>query len=255
MIVLLSPAKNLDYESQVVVDNHSQPRLLENADYLINKLRKLSARQISNLMKLSPALADLNYERYQRFSTPFSIENARQAVYAFNGEVYNGLDASTLSEEDLAYAQNNLRILSGLYGLLKPLDLMQAYRLEMGTKFAVTKTKKDLYHYWNTSITDLINQDLEESNSDCLINLASNEYFKAVKPSIISKKIITPIFKEEKEGEFKVVMVYAKKARGMMARFIIQNRLSASEDIKGFDVENYAFNSHLSSANEWVFTR
>jgi len=255
MLTLLSPAKTLDFETAPTTDVYSQAILLENAEYLVKKLRKLSVSQIGNLMHLSEKLADLNHHQYANFHTPFTSDNAKQAILAFKGDVYVGLEAESFSADDFDFAQNHLRILSGLYGLLRPLDLMQAYRLEMGTRWSVTPTKNNLYKYWNTQITKKINEILEAQEEKILVNLASNEYFKAVKPKLVEGRILTPVFKDFKNGQYKVISFFAKKARGSMARYIIQNRITNLDDIKAFDTNGYYYKKELSKENEWVFVR
>ena len=254
MIFVLSPAKNLDYESPVQTDVLTKPFFEEETKALIKKLQKLKPAAISDLMNLSPKLADLNYERYQNFKFE-SPENVRQAAVAFNGDAYLGLNANSLTKEEVEYAQDHLRILSGLYGLLKPMDAIQPYRLEMGTKLEVNTSKKNLYEFWDTKITSAINKALDATDSECLVNLASNEYFKAIKIAKLKKPVITINFKEKKGDTFKVIMVYAKKARGMMARYLIKNKVTDLEQIKLFDVEGYMFNETLSEEENWVFTR
>ena len=205
-------------------------------------------------MSISDKLAGLNAARFEAWQTPFTPENAKQAVLAFKGDVYTGLDAKTLSAEDFVFAQSHLRILSGLYGLLRPLDLMQAYRLEMGTRFANTRGK-DLYAFWGNQITKKLNQEMQQQTDNVLVNLASNEYFKAVKPAAFDGEVFTPVFKDLKNGQYKIISFYAKKARGLMVRYIIDNKITRVEDLKGFDYEGYAFNADMSQGNEWVFTR
>lgn len=252
MITLLSPAKTLDYESEIPQLETSSPAFIEDADYLNNKLKKLSSRKIAKLMNLSTDLAELNYERYQSFQTPFNDDNARPAIYAFKGDVYTGLDAGSLSGKDISFAQEHVRILSGLYGLLKPLDLMQPYRLEMGTSFAVTPKKKNLYAYWDKKITEKLNAEIKD---ETVINLASAEYFKVVKPKLLNAKVITPQFLDAKGGEYKMIGFFAKKARGMMTRYIIKNRIDSPEELKGFNLEGYNYNESLSEEDKPVFTR
>jgi cytoplasmic iron level regulating protein YaaA (DUF328/UPF0246 family) len=256
MIVLLSPAKNLDFESEVPSNDWTEPRCLEESNYLIGKLQKLKPRGISKLMSLSQNLADLNYERYQGWSAEPRGVNYRGAAYAFNGEVYTGLDFESFTEEDRAYAQERLRLLSGLYGLLRPLDLIQPYRLEMGTSLKVTPKKTNLYKYWDGRIADLLEEDLSAVGSEAVINLASVEYFKSVKKGVVTRPIIACGFQESQPGGgFKTVMMYAKKARGLMAQYILKNRLENPEDLKGFDWEGYSFNEALSQDDNWLFTR
>lgn len=257
MLTLLSPAKTLDFEKEPVTTIHTQADLLENAEYLVKKLRKLSVAKIGKLMSISEKLAELNHQRYTNFQPPFTLQNAKQAVLAFKGDVYIGLDAENFSEADFEFAQSHLRILSGLYGLLRPLDLIQPYRLEMGTRFKVTPAKDNLYKYWDTKITQKINETLETfpKEEQVLVNLASNEYFKAVKPKLLKGSILTPIFKDFKNGQYKVISFFAKKARGSMTRFIIQNRITQVKDLKGFDTDGYSFHEGMSKEQEWVFVR
>jgi cytoplasmic iron level regulating protein YaaA (DUF328/UPF0246 family) len=255
MLMLLSPAKKLDYNTAPATARFSQPELMGNAEYLVDKLQKISATKIGKLMDLSVNLSNLNFERFQAFHTPFTPENAKQAVLAFNGDVYLGLDASTLSESDFDFAQAHLRILSGLYGLLKPLDLIQPYRLEMGTSFAVTPSKKTLYKYWNNTITDVANTALSEQGDDVLLNLASGEYFKAVQPERVKGIVINVHFRDLKNGVYKPISIWVKQARGMMARYVIQNRIKKPEDLKGFDAKGYYFSPNDSTDTELVFLR
>jgi uncharacterized protein len=252
MITLLSPAKTLDFESAAQTKTHTQPEFLENSEYLINKLRKLSARQIGKMMSINTELADLNQARFNSWSLPFNLKNAKQAMLAFRGDVYRGLNATEFNEADLQFAQKHVRILSGLYGLLRPLDLMQPYRLEMGTRWAVTPKTKNLYAYWDSAITEHLVTSLDEP---VVINLASNEYFKAVKPKLLGARIITCQFQDFKNGEYKSLMTYAKLGRGYMTNFIIKNKINKAEDLKGFNLKKYTYNDKFSSENEWVFTR
>ncbi|GAA0341723.1 peroxide stress protein YaaA [Bowmanella denitrificans] len=254
MLIVLSPAKNLDYDTQAHIQAYSQPMMLDQAEALIQVCRDLSPAQVGSLMHISDKLAHLNVERYHNWSLPFNQHNAKQAVLAFNGDVYTGLEAANLSEADLNYAQQHLRILSGLYGLLRPLDLMQPYRLEMGTKLANPRGK-DLYQFWGERITSGLNQALSEQGDNVLVNLASNEYFKAVKPKTLDGMIVTPTFKDKKNGQYKVISFFAKKARGMMARFILTNRLTELEQLKDFDLGGYRFDSSQSSPRELTFIR
>lgn len=254
MLLVVSPAKNLDYETPSITAAFTQPEFLDKSEILINRCRRLSPAKISSLMKISDKLAGLNADRYASWSTPFDSANAKQAVLAFNGDVYAGLQANSFSESDLDYAQQHLRILSGLYGLLKPLDLMQPYRLEMGTKLNVRRSK-NLYEFWGNTITDKINQDLSSQGDNILINLASNEYFKSVKTKLVDGVVVTPVFKDKKNGEYKIISFFAKKARGLMARYIIQNRITDVAELSGFDLEGYQFNPELSKTNQPVFTR
>ena len=254
MLVVISPAKTLDYDTVPVISKATQPRLLDESQLLINDVRKLSPAQLSSLMKISDKLGQLNAARFEAWSTPFNKGNAKQAVLAFKGDVYTGLDAETLDSDGFAFAQKHLRILSGLYGLLRPLDLMQAYRLEMGTKLANARGK-DLYGFWGGIITGLVNRDLKASGSDMLVNLASNEYYKSVQEKDIKGKIITPVFKDWKNGQYKIISFYAKKARGMMCRYMIDHQTTEPEALKGFDTDGYQFNETMSTEVEWVFTR
>lgn len=250
MIALLSPAKSLDMDSPCQTDQHSQPELLDHSEYLVGKLKKLSARQIGKMMSVNPDIAGLNHDRFQQWSTPFTLKNAKPAMLAFRGDVYRGLASHEFDEKDLAFAQNHVRILSGLYGLLKPLDLMQAYRLEMGTRWAVTPRQTNLYKYWGNIIADKVN---EVAGDGPVINLASNEYFKSVKA--LKNPVITCHFKDLKNGEYKSLMTYAKLGRGYMTHFLVKNKITKAEDLKNFNLKKYGYNDKLSTADEWVFTR
>ncbi len=254
MLIVISPAKTLDYATPPKTKSFTLPAYLDDSQELIDRLRQLSALDIAELMKVSSKIAELNFERYESWSKDFSFDNAKQAILAFKGDVYTGLDAESLSVADLKYAQSHLRMLSGLYGLLRPLDLMQPYRLEMGTRIDNPRGK-NLYEFWGTKITEGLNQQLKKIKSSTLINLASNEYFKAVKPAALQGEIITPAFKEYKNGQYKMIGVYAKKARGLMSRFIIQNRIDNVDDLQQFDVDGYGFNGKMSDDKTWVFTR
>lgn len=252
MLMLVSPAKTLDYETPVPIEEFTQPEFLDQSQLLIDELKELTPKDVASLMKLSDKLADLNVGRFQHWSLPFNAENARQAVYAFKGDVYTGLDAYSLKKSDMNFAQKHLRILSGLYGLLKPQDLIQPYRLEMGTKFH-NQRGANLYEFWGDTITDKLNAESEAK--DVIINLASNEYFKAVNKKALNGTVITPIFKDEKNGQFKIISFYAKKARGLMAAYVIKNRIKKAEDIKAFDVDGYYFSAEQSNDKDWVFLR
>ncbi|MGD9659874.1 MAG: peroxide stress protein YaaA [Porticoccaceae bacterium] len=254
MIVVISPAKTLDYEKTPTTATFSMPDFLDEAETLIDELRELTPPQVSELMGISAKLGDLNFGRYLEWSRPFSPSNAKQALLAFKGDVYTGLEAETLSQQQLEWAQDHLRILSGLYGLLRPLDLMQPYRLEMGTKFANSKGS-NLYEFWGEQLTHALNRQLAKDKKATLINLASNEYFKAVQVRKLRAEVITPVFKDWKGGKYKIISFYAKKARGMMAGYIIRHRLENPEDIKQFDHGGYRYNPAMSTHNEWVFTR
>ncbi len=254
MLILLSPAKTLNYDIQPQTETFSQPEYTAEAETLVNQLRKYSPAQLQKLMHINPDLASLNVQRYQDWHLPFDPDNAKQALLVFKGEVYNGLKADTLSEDDLLFAQDHLRILSGLYGALSPLDLMQPYRLEMGTKMKVGR-KKDLYHFWGDKITHHVKQLLQSSQQKVLINLASNEYFKTIDTSKLDARVITPVFKDYKNGVYKFITVYGKNARGMLSRFIIKKRITDVENLKLFDEAGYYYNDRMSEGNEWVFTR
>jgi cytoplasmic iron level regulating protein YaaA (DUF328/UPF0246 family) len=254
MLLVVSPAKNLDFQTPAAIEEFTQPELLSHSKQLISRCRKLSPAQISSLMKISDKLAGLNADRYASWTIPFDQSNAKQALLAFNGDVYTGLDAASFSQDDFSFAQQHMRILSGLYGLLKPLDLMQAYRLEMGTKLD-TEKGTNLYQFWDDIITEKLNSAMQEQGDNILVNLASNEYFKSVKPSKLDGQIVTPAFKDCKNGQYKIISFFAKKARGMMARFIIQNRVKEISQLEQFDLAGYRFNPAMSKANEPVFTR
>lgn len=254
MLIVVSPAKTLDYESPLATKISTTPDYLTDSKELINRLRRFSALDIAELMKVSKKIADLNFERYESWKTPFTEKNARQAALAFKGDVYTGLAAESFNAADFKFAQQHLRMLSGLYGLLRPLDLMQPYRLEMGTRLE-TDRGKNLYEFWGSTITEGLNKQLGKIKSDYLINLASNEYFKSVKTKELNGEVITPAFKEYKNGDYKMIGIYAKKARGMLSRYIIKQRLTDPEDIKLFTEDGYKFNKKLSNGNNWVFTR
>ena len=241
MLMVVSPAKNLDYKTPLKVSAHSQPALMAQTEPLLARCQQLTPADLSSLMGISDKLALLNAERFASFELPFTADNARPAAFAFNGDVYAGLDAGSMSEADIAFAQAHLRILSGLYGVLKPLDLMQPYRLEMGTKLA-TESGNNLYEYWGHTITDHLNETLATHDTQVVVNLASTEYFSAVKPKGLNAQIITPVFKDEKNGKVKIISFYAKKARGMMARHLIENNASTLEDVLSFSSGGYAFN-------------
>jgi hypothetical protein len=252
MKIIISPAKSLDFESNVPTSLHTQPRFLEQSEKLNKKLKTLSKKKLSDLMKISDDLATLNYERNQTWQTPFTKENAKQAIYAFTGAVFQGIDVQTLSEEKIPLLQENLRILSGLYGLLKPLDLIQPYRLEMGTRLKVG-AKDNLYKFWDDAVAKSLNDELVDG--ELLVNLASTEYFKVIPKKVLKVDMITPVFKDFKNGEYKTIMTYAKMARGYMVRYIIDNNVKTIEDLKGFNIEKYRFSEELSQGNELVFTR
>lgn len=254
MLIVISPAKKLDYDTPAKTKKSTMPDFLDDSAELISVLRKYSAMDLAELMHLSMNLAELNFDRYYQWKKDYGTDEAKQCLLAFKGDVYAGMDAESFSAKDLDFAQSHLRILSGLYGLLRPLDLMMPYRLEMGTKLE-NERGKNLYEFWGDTITNTINKQLKAQKDDILINLASNEYFKSVKPKQVEGRIITPQFKENKNGSYKMIGIYAKKARGLMSRFILLNRLKKPEDIKAFDYEGYQFNEELSKGDQWVFTR
>ncbi len=253
MIAVLSPAKRLNEQVAEPLP-HTFPHLLEQAEELAGVMKKKSSRQLRNLMNISEDLASLNVQRYQDMEFPPQPGREKQALLTFEGDVYQGLQAHELSEEDLLFAQEHVRILSGLYGLLRPLDLIHPYRLEMGTPLQV-KRKKSLYQFWDDQITRQLNDDLEASGTPILLNLASKEYFQAIRPEKVGGKILHIHFKEERGGELKIVSFYAKKARGMMARFLIDHRINDPEGLKDFSDEGYGFREELSSQTDWIFSR
>jgi cytoplasmic iron level regulating protein YaaA (DUF328/UPF0246 family) len=254
MLTLISPAKTLDFETPAVTDVHTQGEFLDHSAELIDQLKLQSPDDISALMKLSSKLSELNVQRYHDWCLPFDQDNSKAAVLAFKGDVYTGLDAESFSEDDFSYAQSHLGILSGRYGLLRPLDLIQPYRLEMGTKFGNTRGV-NLYTFWGSIITDAINQRLALSKSNILVNLASNEYFKAVKAKQLNAELITPVFKDEKNGQYKIISFYAKKARGLLAAYIIQNKVTNVKQLCEFDVAGYRFVAAESDAQTLTFKR
>ena len=252
--MLLSPAKTLDYETPATTDSFSIPDYLEKSSELVKVLKQKSFLDLMELMQVSQKIAELNVERFNQWKLPFSTENAKQAVLAFKGDVYTGLDAPALSENRLAYTQLHLRILSGLYGLLRPLDLMQPYRLEMGLKMT-TKKGENLYQFWGEKITDALNVLLAKQDEPVLINLASNEYFKSVQKKNLDGRLITPEFKDWKNGKYKMISFFAKKARGLMVRYAIDHNIQKAEVLQNFDYDGYHFNLELSQADKWVFSR
>ena len=254
MLAVISPAKTLDYESRCPAHDPSQPEFLDEAGEIIGVLKKKTRPQLGDLMSISEKLADLNFQRYKDWSRPFSEDNARAALLAFKGDVYTGFDVENYGKRDFNFAQKHLRILSGLYGLLRPLDLMQPYRLEMGTKLK-TKRGGDLYAFWDEKITHAVNRVVADSKGKALINLASNEYFKSIRPKLLECDVITPSFKDLKNGKYKIISFFAKKARGMMCDHMILNRLTKPEELKSFDRAGYRYNEALSKGNTWVFTR
>ncbi|VAW49748.1 UPF0246 protein YaaA [hydrothermal vent metagenome] len=254
MLMLISPAKSLDETTPVPFKCESKPVLLEQAAELMDSLQTLVPDEIAQLMHISDKLAELNYQRFQDWQVPFSEERAKQAAWLFKGDVYQGLDAYGLSEGGVKFLQTHLRILSGLYGLLKPCDKILPYRLEMGTKYPNAKGK-DIYAFWGEQITEQLNLALQAMNSRTVVNLASNEYFKAVQPNVLNAQIITPIFKDWKGGKYKIISFYAKKARGLMVRYATDHRVEHAEELKHFNVGGYRFAPELSNETDWVFTR
>lgn len=258
MLMVISPAKTLDY-SGADYPHFTTPEMLDKSEVLVDHLSTYDPLQLSDLMKISDKLAELNRQRYQDFETPFTPENAKQALLVFNGDVYRGIKVKEYDDDELAFAQKHLRILSGLYGVLRPLDLMQPYRLEMGTKLK-TEKGKNLYEFWGTQISTLINaafeaEALETKAEPCLVNLASNEYFKSVDRKTLKAKILNIAFKENKNGVYKIVAIHAKRARGLMVDFAIRNRVENGEQLKDFDTEGYRFDAALSEPDTWVFGR
>ena len=254
MFFVLSPAKNLNEKAPTPVKEFTQPDLLAEAEILMRQLRELAPQQIAELMHVSDKIALLNAERNAEWHTPFTPDNAKQAVFMFNGDVYEGIAADTLKPEQIQYLQQHVRLLSGLYGILRPLDLMQPYRLEMGTAFANTRGK-NLYEFWGDIITDLLNDTLAQAGSDILVNLASQEYFKSVNTKKLKARLITPVFKDEKNGKYKIISFYAKRARGLMVRYAAEHNITDPEMLKNFDYEGYSFNAAASNESEWVFMR
>lgn len=254
MITVISPAKKLDFDTPTPKLDATKPDFLPQSRKLNRILREYPELDLMELMHISKNIAALNVERNNSWKTPFTLNNAKPALLAFKGDVYQGLDAPTLKPADLKFSQKHLRILSGLYGILRPLDLMQAYRLEMGTKLP-NEAGKNLYEFWGDQLTSKINEELASHRTKTLVNLASNEYFKSIKPRLLEGEVITPAFKERKNGDYKMIGIYAKKARGLMSRFMIKNRIDHPEELKSFDLEGYGFNETLSTDSNWVFTR
>ena len=252
MKIIISPTKSLDFETKAQTEVFSQPRFLEYSKKLNKKLKTYSKSQLSKLMKISDNLGALNYERNQRWNPEFTIDNAKQAVYSFTGEVFRSIDVNSLTDKGVSMLNEKVRILSGLYGILRPLDLIQPYRLEMGTKIKVDNTD-NLYKFWGDLLAESLNNEMEKG--DVLLNLASLEYFKAVPKKVLKVPMITPIFKDFKNGDYKVIMTYAKKARGLMVRYIIDNNIETLEELKGFNVQGYAFSETMSTNDELIFTR
>ena len=253
LVTIISPAKKLDYSPVEKNIDSTIPSLLEHSNELIKDLKSLNPQEVSSLMSLSDKLGALNYERFQEWKTPFTKSNSKQAILAFKGDVYQGLDAESLSETELIWAQKHVRILSGLYGILKPMDLMQPYRLEMGTKFA-TKRGQNLYDFWNSIITEELNKNFSSDNTN-LLNLASNEYFKSINVSELKANVISPVFMDKKNGKYKIISFFAKKARGLMTRYVIKNRIEDVTDIQNFEEGGYFFSEAMSEDNKPVFCR
>ncbi|MYH17476.1 MAG: peroxide stress protein YaaA [Gammaproteobacteria bacterium] len=254
MLAIISPAKSLDFDGRAPTRKSSVPSFLDDSAELIRELRELAPQGLSDLMGISTSLAELNYDRYATWGEPFSRRNAKQAMFAFNGDVYLGLKSTEFSERDLTWAQKHLRILSGLHGILKPLDLIQPYRLEMGTRLP-NRRGGDLYEFWRDKVTAALNEAIDAQRQPILVNLASNEYFNAVDTARIDARIITPTFKDLKNGRYMFISFFAKKARGLMAAYLIKNRVSTLKALKAFDWQGYRFSPAQSSANEWVFLR
>ena len=254
MLTVISPAKTLDFETPTLTEEFTQPSHLRQSRQLVKLLRDYSAEDLSSLMGVSENIAELNAKRFKQWKTPFKPENARQAMFAFKGDVYIGLDAYSMNQKNIDFAQAHLRILSGLYGLLRPLDLMQPYRLEMGTRLQ-TGDGSNLYQFWDSRITDTINKELKSMERPVLINLASNEYFKSVQAKNLRGEIITPEFREFHNNKYQIISFFAKKARGLMSRYIIDNEITDPEAIKDFNIEGYGYDESLTSGNNWVFSR
>ncbi|WP_026713396.1 peroxide stress protein YaaA [Flavobacterium daejeonense] len=252
MKIVISPAKSLNFEKELPTTQFTQPAFLKESRQVHKVLKQQSPKDLSDLMSISDKLADLNWQRNKAWKTPFTPENSRPAVYTFDGDVYTGLDAYTIPVEKLEVLQDKLRILSGLYGILKPLDLIQAYRLEMGTKLPIAD-KKNLYDFWKTTLTNALNKELKKD--ELFVNLASNEYFSAIDTKALKVSVITPDFKDYKDGKLKMISFFAKKARGMMVRYIIDTQAETIDDLKGFNYEGYQFDANLSKGNHLVFTR
>jgi cytoplasmic iron level regulating protein YaaA (DUF328/UPF0246 family) len=254
MLIVISPAKTLDFDTPPATKIATQPVFLEQSAQLMNQLQQLTPDKISSLMKISSKLGELNHQRFMDWQVPFTKSNAKQAALAFKGDVYTGLDAESFSATDFKFAQQHLRILSGLYGVLRPLDLIQPYRLEMGTKFA-NQGGKDLYQFWGTSPTEALNEQLRKLKTDVVLNLASNEYFRAVNKKLLNARIVSPVFKDLKNGDYKIISFYAKKARGLMAAWIVQNAITDVKQLKKFKADGYRFAADLSSPEAPTFIR
>jgi len=254
MLIIISPAKTLDFNSDLELGKYTIPEYLDESEVLVKELKQFDVSALKDLMHISNSLAELNYERFQMWHPEFNTDNARQALFAFKGEVYNGLKAGTYDVEDIAYAQEHLRILSGLYAVLKPLDLIQAYRLEMGTHVK-TNRGTTLYEFWGDRITKSLNKEMKRQKEKVLVNLASNEYFKSIDPKKLNAEIITPVFLDYNGGKYRIVTFFAKNARGLMTSFLIKNRIENPEEIKLFDEAGYYYNDQLSKDHKIVFTR
>ena len=254
MITLLSPSKKLNFKHQDAVSAFTQCDFIESAQELVNQAKNLTAQDLKDLMKISDSLADLNKERFDNWSLPFNQKNSKQAILAFDGGVYSGLEAHTFNQKDLDFAQDHLRILSGLYGLLKPLDLIQPYRLEMGIKFKNAKGK-NLYDFWSNEVTNNLNKNIKKHDNKTIINCSSNEYFNVINQNNLEGNILNTVFKEYREGELKFISFNAKKARGLLAKFIINNRIASNNDLKDFNLDNYKFDMSLSDESTFVYTR
>lgn len=253
MLMVISPAKTLDYSGRDY-PHFTVPAVLDKSEQLVGQLSSYAPVELSTLMKISDKLAELNYQRFQDFETPFTPENAKQALLVFKGDVYRGMAVEEYSDEELAFAQKHLRILSGLYGVLRPLDLMQPYRLEMGTKLE-TEAGKNLYAFWGDRLSQLINAELSSESDPCLVNLASHEYFKSIDKKALKARILNIAFKENKGGKYKIIAIHAKRARGLMVDYVIRNQIEAPEKMKAFDTEGYRFSETLSESDNWVFCR
>jgi cytoplasmic iron level regulating protein YaaA (DUF328/UPF0246 family) len=254
MIIILSPAKTLDFEHDAVVKTMTEPRLVDYSAQIMKQLSEYDEPGLEKLMNISSKLASLNALRHRNWSVKHTDKNSKQAIYAFRGEVYNGIDIDQFNADDIKFAQSHVRILSGLYGVLRPLDGIQPYRLEMGTKLNVDNNK-NLYDFWGNQIAEVLEKDLNATPKPVLVNLASNEYYKSVKTSTLSAPVVTPIFKELKNGDYKVIAIYAKKARGLMTAYAIKNQITNIDDLKTFDEQGYMFDVNISTDTEWVFTR
>lgn len=254
MLLVLSPAKSLDYETAPSTKEHTLPDFITEASQLIGVLRKYSLSDVAELMGLSDKLAALNVARYEQWSKKFTEQNSKQAILAFNGDVYEGLDAPNLSKKSLKFAQDHVRVLSGLYGVLRPLDLMQPYRLEMGTSLTNPKGR-DLYAFWGDKVTNKLNEDLSAHKNKVLLNLASDEYFKVVKPAKLSAELVSPVFQDEKAGQYKIISFYAKRARGLMTKFIVENQIDTPDALKDFNLEGYRYAAKESTPAKPVFRR